>query len=158
MEALIQRKDESHGGTEKYPDELRERATRMAVEARRDPVTRSRALARVAGQLGINPETLTAPACRGHMCGRQRAPSAEPYEKPQGQPLTEHRAIASPASPAVRRGIRLRELSNRCAATEEDTKVATASSRRRTLRLRRRTVRGAGRRVRGRGSPNHDYC
>ncbi len=86
MEALIQRKDESHGGTEKYPDELRERATRMAVEARRDPVTRSGALARVAGQLGINPETLTAPACRGHMCGRQRAPSAEPYEKPQGQP------------------------------------------------------------------------
>jgi transposase len=42
----------------KYPDELRERATRMAVEARRDPVTRTGALARVAGQLGINPETL----------------------------------------------------------------------------------------------------
>ena len=42
----------------KYPDELRERATRMAVEARRDPVTRPGALARVAGQLGINPETL----------------------------------------------------------------------------------------------------
>jgi transposase-like protein len=42
----------------KYPDELRERATRMAVEARRDPATRAGALARVAGQLGINPETL----------------------------------------------------------------------------------------------------
>ena len=42
----------------KYPDELRERATRMAVEARRDPATRPGALARVAGQLGINPETL----------------------------------------------------------------------------------------------------
>ena len=42
----------------KYPDELRERATRMAVEARQDPATRSGALARVAGQLGINPETL----------------------------------------------------------------------------------------------------
>jgi transposase len=42
----------------KYPDELRERATRMAVEARRDPATRSGALARVASQLGINPETL----------------------------------------------------------------------------------------------------
>ena len=41
----------------KYPDELRERA-RMAVEARGDPATRPGALARVAGQLGINPETL----------------------------------------------------------------------------------------------------
>jgi transposase len=42
----------------KYPDELRERATRMAVEARRDPATRAGALARVAAQLGVNSETL----------------------------------------------------------------------------------------------------
>lgn len=42
----------------KYPDELRERAIRMAVEARRDPTTRQGALARVAQQLGINAETL----------------------------------------------------------------------------------------------------
>jgi putative transposase len=42
----------------KYPDELRERAVRMAVEARRDPATRPGALARVGKQLGINPETL----------------------------------------------------------------------------------------------------
>ncbi len=42
----------------KYPDELRERATRMAVEARRDPGTRPGALARIGKQLGINPETL----------------------------------------------------------------------------------------------------
>ena len=42
----------------KYPDELRERATRMAVDARRDPVTRSGALKRIGEQLGINPETL----------------------------------------------------------------------------------------------------
>ena len=42
----------------KYPDELRERATRMAVEARRDPATRPGALARIGKQLGINPETL----------------------------------------------------------------------------------------------------
>jgi hypothetical protein len=34
----------------KYPDELRERATRMAVEARRDPATRAGALARVGKQ------------------------------------------------------------------------------------------------------------
>ena len=42
----------------KYPDELRERATRMAVDARRDPATKPGALARVGKQLGINPETL----------------------------------------------------------------------------------------------------
>jgi len=42
----------------KYPDELRERAIRMAVDARRDPATRTGALKRIGGQLGINPETL----------------------------------------------------------------------------------------------------
>ena len=42
----------------KYPDELRERATRMAVDARRDPATRSGALKRIGEQLSINPETL----------------------------------------------------------------------------------------------------
>ena len=42
----------------KYPDELRERAIRMAVDLRRDPATRSGALRRVGEQLGTNPETL----------------------------------------------------------------------------------------------------
>ena len=42
----------------KYPDELRERATRLAMEARRDPATRTGALKRIGEQLGINPETL----------------------------------------------------------------------------------------------------
>ncbi len=42
----------------RYPEELRERAIRMAVDLRRDPTTRKGALARVGGQLGINPETL----------------------------------------------------------------------------------------------------
>jgi len=42
----------------KYPDELRERANRMAVEARRDPATRPGALARIDDRLGINHETL----------------------------------------------------------------------------------------------------
>ncbi len=41
-----------------YPDELRERAIRLALEARRDPATRTGAVKRVAGQLGINAETL----------------------------------------------------------------------------------------------------
>jgi len=39
----------------KYPEELRGRAIRMAVDARRDPVTRPGALQRVGEQLGINP-------------------------------------------------------------------------------------------------------
>jgi transposase len=42
----------------KYPDELRERATRMAVEPRADPLTKQGAIARVAEQLGMHPETL----------------------------------------------------------------------------------------------------
>lgn len=42
----------------KYPDELRERATRLAVEARQDPARRAGALRRIGEQLGINPETL----------------------------------------------------------------------------------------------------
>ena len=42
----------------KYPEELRERAIRMAVDLRRDPATKSGALQRVGEQLGINPETL----------------------------------------------------------------------------------------------------
>ena len=42
----------------KFSDELRERATRLAVELRRDPATRSGAIRRVAEQLGMHPETL----------------------------------------------------------------------------------------------------
>ena len=42
----------------KYGEELRERATRMAVEARQDPATRPGAIKRVADQLGMHPETL----------------------------------------------------------------------------------------------------
>jgi transposase len=42
----------------KYPDELRERATRLAVEARRDPVSAGGAIRRIADQLGVHPEAL----------------------------------------------------------------------------------------------------
>jgi transposase-like protein len=42
----------------KYPDELGERAIRLAMDARKDPATRPGALRRVAEQLGINPGTL----------------------------------------------------------------------------------------------------
>src|SRR3954451_18274044 len=58
MEALNPRRMRVMAAPRKYPDELRERATRMAVEARRDPATRAGALARVPAQLGVNPETL----------------------------------------------------------------------------------------------------
>lgn len=42
----------------KFPDELRERATRMAVELRANPDTKHGAINRVAEQLGMHPETL----------------------------------------------------------------------------------------------------
>lgn len=42
----------------KYPQELRERATRLAVEARHDPASRPGAIARIAEQTGIGKETL----------------------------------------------------------------------------------------------------
>lgn len=42
----------------KYPVELRERATRLAVEARRDPATRIGAIARIAKQTNVHKEAL----------------------------------------------------------------------------------------------------
>ncbi|WP_158726894.1 transposase [Tomitella fengzijianii] len=42
----------------KYPAELRDRATRMTVEARKDPETRTGAIRRIAEQLGVHPEAL----------------------------------------------------------------------------------------------------
>lgn len=44
--------------SKKHGDELRERAIRMAVELRQDPAIRSGAIPRMAGQLGMHPETL----------------------------------------------------------------------------------------------------
>lgn len=42
----------------RYPDELREGATRLAVEARRDPGSAGGAIKRIADQLGVHPEAL----------------------------------------------------------------------------------------------------
>ena len=42
----------------KYPDELRERATRLAVEARQDLAGRAGAIRRIADQLDVHPEAL----------------------------------------------------------------------------------------------------
>ncbi|MGF0130578.1 transposase [Dietzia cinnamea] len=46
------------GAPRKYPEELRERVTRMAVEARLDPDRRQGAIARIADQLGVYREAL----------------------------------------------------------------------------------------------------
>jgi transposase len=42
----------------KHPEELHERATRLAVEARKDPEARTGAIKRIADQLDVHPEAL----------------------------------------------------------------------------------------------------
>jgi transposase len=56
----------------KYPDELRERATRMTVEARRDPATAPGAIKRIADQLGVHPEALRTWVKRAEVDAGQR--------------------------------------------------------------------------------------
>lgn len=69
----------------KYPEELRERAIRMAVDARRDPVTRPSACQRIGEQLGINAETL-----RGWVVQAEVDQGARPgMASTEGQRLTE---------------------------------------------------------------------
>ena len=45
-------------GQKKYPDELRERATRMASDALADPARARGAIRRIADELGVRPEAL----------------------------------------------------------------------------------------------------
>lgn len=42
----------------KYSVELKERATRMAMDARKDPESARGAITRITGQLGVHPEAL----------------------------------------------------------------------------------------------------
>jgi transposase len=58
MEALNPWRMRVMAASRKCPDELRERATRMAVELRQNPATKQGAIQRVAEQLGMHPETL----------------------------------------------------------------------------------------------------
>jgi len=46
------------GAPRKYPEELRERAIRLTVDARKDPARRPSACVRICEQLGIDAETL----------------------------------------------------------------------------------------------------
>ena len=46
------------GAPRKYSVELQRRATRMAVEARKDPESSRGAIKRIADQLGVHPEAL----------------------------------------------------------------------------------------------------
>jgi len=46
------------GAPRKYPEELRERAIRLTVDARKDPASRPSACGRICEQLGIDAETL----------------------------------------------------------------------------------------------------
>ena len=45
-------------GQKKYPDELRERATRMTLDALADPARAKGAIRRIANELGVHPEAL----------------------------------------------------------------------------------------------------
>ena len=46
------------GRPSKYPPELRDRTTRLALDARKDPETRPGTLRRIAQQTGVHPEAL----------------------------------------------------------------------------------------------------
>lgn len=65
----------------KYPDELRERATWMALEARRDPERSKGAIARIAGELGVHPEALRTWVKRAEIDGGVR-----PGDHERGRP------------------------------------------------------------------------
>ena len=77
----------------KFSDELRERATRMAVELRRDPAARSGAIRRVSEQLGMHPETLRNWVRQGEIDGGVRPGTTTDEVKRLGELEQENREL-----------------------------------------------------------------
>ncbi|MGW3167345.1 IS3 family transposase [Streptomyces sp. NPDC001142] len=94
----------------KYPDELRERATRLAVEARKDPAGRAGAIKRIADQLDVHPEALRgwvkrAEIDEGVLPGTTSAEAARIAElEREVKELRRANAILKSASGFLRRG------------------------------------------------------
>ena len=91
MEALIPRKNESHGSTEEIPRSFGSERSGWRSIGRRDPTTRSGALRRVGEQLGINPETLRnwvqqVEVDEGHRPGVTTAEAKQIAELERGEP------------------------------------------------------------------------
>ena len=75
----------------KYPEELKERATRLALDARADAGTRRGAIARIAGQLDIHPEALRGWVRTAEAGGRR--PGRGPSESTPLEPVTDRERI-----------------------------------------------------------------
>ena len=73
----------------KYPEELKERATRLCVDARADASTRRGAIARIAKQLDIHPEALRTWVHEVEQSSTRPAPAAQT----QGEVTDERRRI-----------------------------------------------------------------
>lgn len=71
----------SMAAPKKYPDELRERAVRLTLEARKDPATAVGAIKRVADQLGSTPRR-----CAVGQARRDRRRSAARDHDHRGRP------------------------------------------------------------------------
>lgn len=82
----------------KYPDELRERAARLAVEARQDPDRKAGALQRIGEQLGITPgDAAQNNAPYGPLSEAHRTQSGAPHREQSETP--EERCPGLPAQP-----------------------------------------------------------
>src|SRR5215218_8432222 len=83
----------------KYSEELRERATRMAVEARRDPDARPGALKRIADQLGVHPEALRTWVKRAEVDDGLRPGTTTDHPTPTPPPPPHHPPPPPPPPP-----------------------------------------------------------